>query len=127
MFGLKNKLIENRHLQKLRDVQRQIEEKNTMLSKVRVPMYRGILTIDINEFSRDFARLIKGTMSPEAFAVRNTFNEKWDNEMLFDYLAVLGNYLVVFADYENKALSILEERKKLETEEKILKKQLKIN
>ena len=125
--GLKNKLTEHRCLQKLRNIQRQIEEKNTMLSKVRTPIYRGIQPRQIDEFSHNFACLICGTMSPEEFAARNIINKKWNNETLFDYLAELGNYLVVFADYENKATTILEELKNLETEKKILKKQLKIN
>lgn len=114
------------YLKELREVQELIKEKEILVNKLRCPTYHGNWLYNVEDFSRYFADIMKGIISPEEFAARCACNRKIDRETLFNYLNKLGEYLVLFADYENKATSILSEIKELKIKEQELKKKLKI-
>ena len=121
------KSSECRSLTELREIQNLIKEKKASVNKLRCPTYDGMRISEIRDFGEDFARIVNGMISPKEFAARCIFNRSWDEEQLFSYLNKLGNYLVVFANYESQATSIMLEIKELERQEQELKHQLQIH
>lgn len=117
---------ERRALKRLRKIQAVLSEKRAMVNKLKCPTYKGARVNDMEEFAFNFARLTDGTMSPEEFAARCT-NIRWDTDEMIAYLNKLGEYLVIFTDYENKSIAILKEIEKLEREERQLKAMLGIH
>lgn len=119
-------LLENQYLRKLRKIQAQIKDKETYVNQLRSPVYQGETIMDVREFADNFARVASGMMSPEEFAARCINNRRYTKEEMFEYLDKLGQYLIIFADYEHKAVAVLEELNELRQEEQKLKQQLQI-
>lgn len=118
-------LRESRCLKKLREIQTQIKDKETYVNQLRTPVYNGGCIMDVREFADNFARVSSGMMSPEEFAARS-INKRLDRAEVFEYLDKLGQYLIIFADYEHKATTILKELDELRRKEQELKRQLQI-
>lgn len=126
MRSLINNMRENKYLRTLRKIQTQIKDKEIYVNQLKSPVYNNGSVLDVREFADNFARVANGMMSPEEFAVRSASNSHLSKPEVLEYLDKLGRYLIVFADYENKATVVIEELDKLRAEERKIKQQLQI-